>query len=71
SMFSEVEQIGRMIHLISLNASVEAARAGGESGRSFKVIADEIRNLAQQSAALIDTTRASVRGDHGGGLDTI
>jgi len=71
SMFSEVEQIGRMIHLISLNASVEAARAGGESGRSFKVIADEIRNLAQQSASLIDTTRDSVRGDGTGGLDAI
>ncbi|WP_147127123.1 methyl-accepting chemotaxis protein [Shimia ponticola] len=71
SMFSEVEQIGRMIHLISLNASVEAARAGGESGRSFKVIADEIRSLAQQSATLIDTTRASVRGDGAGGLDAI
>ena len=59
-MFTEVEDIGRMIHLISLNASVEAARAGGESGRSFKVIADEIRGLAQQAAMLIDTTRAGV-----------
>ncbi|MEM6478820.1 MAG: methyl-accepting chemotaxis protein [Pseudomonadota bacterium] len=59
-MFGEVEDIGRMIHLISLNASVEAARAGGESGRSFKVIADEIRGLAQQAATLIDATRAGV-----------
>ncbi len=59
-MFTEVEQIGQMIHLISLNASVEAARAGGESGRSFKVIADEIRGLAQQASKLIDTTRAGV-----------
>ncbi|MEO0487163.1 MAG: methyl-accepting chemotaxis protein [Pseudomonadota bacterium] len=59
-MFTEVEDIGRMIHMISLNASVEAARAGGESGRSFKVIADEIRALAQQAAVLIDTTRSGV-----------
>ncbi|MEM9350600.1 MAG: methyl-accepting chemotaxis protein [Pseudomonadota bacterium] len=59
-MFTEVEDIGRMIHLISLNASVEAARAGGESGRSFKVIADEIRSLAQQASVLIDTTREGV-----------
>ncbi|MEL6702254.1 MAG: methyl-accepting chemotaxis protein, partial [Pseudomonadota bacterium] len=63
-MFGEVEEIGRMIHLISLNASVEAARAGGESGRSFKVIADEIRNLAQQSASLIETTRDAMLGGH-------
>ena len=60
-MFGEVEDIGRMIHLISLNASVEAARAGGESGRSFKVIADEIRGLAAKSAQLIDTTRSAIK----------
>lgn len=59
-MFNEVEDIGRMIHMISLNASVEAARAGGESGRSFKVIADEIRGLAQQASVLIHTTRSGV-----------
>ncbi|MEM1235379.1 MAG: methyl-accepting chemotaxis protein [Pseudomonadota bacterium] len=59
-MFTEVEDIGRMIHMISLNASVEAARAGGESGRSFKVIADEIRGLAQQASTLIETTRNGV-----------
>ncbi|MEM6729750.1 MAG: methyl-accepting chemotaxis protein [Pseudomonadota bacterium] len=62
-MFAEVEDIGRMIHLISLNASVEAARAGGESGRSFKVIADEIRSLAAKSAHLIETTRAAIGSD--------
>ena len=62
-MFAEVEDIGRMIHLISLNASVEAARAGGESGRSFKVIADEIRSLAAKSADLIETTRSALRSE--------
>lgn len=62
TMFTEVEQIGRMIHLISLNASVEAARAGGESGRSFKVIADEIRVLATRSAQLIESTRDTLAG---------
>ncbi len=64
-MFGEVEDIGRMIHLISLNASVEAARAGGESGRSFKVIADEIRSLSAKSAELIDTTRDALRKEGG------
>ncbi|MGR3435828.1 MAG: methyl-accepting chemotaxis protein, partial [Shimia sp.] len=61
AMFTEVERIGRTIHLISLNASVEAARAGGESGRSFKVIADEIRALAHRAAEVIDTTRDGLR----------
>ncbi len=65
-----ITEISEQTNLLALNATIEAARAG-EAGKGFAVVANEIKELARQTAAATHDIKQKIEGIQGTTAGTV
>ncbi len=57
---TEISDIAWQVHILAVNAKIEAARAG-PAGKGFSIVADSVSDLSQKTADAADTISSTVK----------